>query len=118
MLNSNCGANLMVVYATHKERCEITQLLSAIPARPCLNAFWLPGGPDLPRNPAIIAVSQERYGGRCASGVAIEKDEVIIGHRHAEDGLQDDEPCRSGLEAFMNSASSDQQSHGSLIRCT
>jgi hypothetical protein len=24
-------------------------------AKPCLSAFWLPGGPDLPRMPAMIS---------------------------------------------------------------
>ena len=24
-----------------------------MPAKPCLNAFWVPGGPDLPRMPAM-----------------------------------------------------------------
>jgi hypothetical protein len=27
----------------------------AMPAKPCLKAFWLPGGPDLPRMPAMDA---------------------------------------------------------------
>jgi len=27
----------------------------AMPAKPCLKAFWLPGGPDLPRMPAMTS---------------------------------------------------------------
>jgi len=36
--------------------CGIENTISSAlrnPAKPCLKAFWLPGGPDLPRMPAM-----------------------------------------------------------------
>ena len=46
--------------------------------------------------------------GICAPGVAVEENEIIVGHRHAEDCFQDHEPGRPGVELFEPGQRSEQ----------
>ena len=59
-----------------------------------------------PNDEEILLSSAQRW--RSASGMTVENDELVSGHRKAEDGFQDDEPGSPGVELLEPRQSAEQ----------